>query len=326
VNIDLHQFVGNPNHYAVQLPQGGYRPVRAPLTDAVLLDHARGVTTVGTYVVNMDKARFIVWDIDVMDLTLAKEVATRATLRGLTPGIEFSGRKGYHVWALFDEWLPAADLQRLGKDIAAEAGFNGEVFPKQGSVRDLGSLVKLPLGKHAVSGQDSRFIVMPTVTPGEKAREAVAKLPPPVVHTPKAGSGPLPCIDSIQSNPPGVGERNDLYFHFAAHMRRMGLQSDAIEAVLEALWVNPDPGEVAQTVANSEFSGPTCDNVPAARHCGASCIKQRAKGLSLRPGQVKNGMEGELVVVELGQAGGPIREVKHPDIQTGKAALFTKGP
>lgn len=317
---DLRDFVGNPEAYAGQNADGSYTPIRSTLTDEELQRHARGQDTLGTYVVWYDKARFFVFDIDDRDLQLARRLSDECEARGLSAGIEFSGRKGFHVWVLFDGWMEAADMQRLAKDIAATVGFNGEVFPKQGSARDLGSLVKLPLGKHAVTGADSRFLKEPQVNTTTRFSEVFDKLPAPVVQQPKGG-GPLPCLDSIQSNPPANGERNNLYFHFAAHMRRMGLHEDAIAAVLTDMWLDPDPGEIEELVRNSEFSGPTCDSVPDERHCGEACIKQRAKGLSLRPGQLRNGQEGELIVVKVGPRKGQVLDLEHPDMDQAKGTL-----
>jgi hypothetical protein len=324
MTTNLRDFLGNPNAFAEQQADGTYRPVRSPLNDADLAAHALGQKTVGTYVVWLDKARMFVFDVDDRDLRLANVLAEACRARGFTPGVEFSGRKGYHVWVLLDQWASAADMQRVAKSIAAEVGFNGEVFPKQAAARDLGSLVKLPLGVHAVTGNQSRFLSEPEVSPVAVFLDALAALPPEPAQATTSGSGPLPCVDSIQSDPPKEGTRNNLYFHFACHLRRMGLHEEAITAVLEDLWKNPAPGELEGVVANSEFSGPMCDSVPADRHCGEACIKNRAKGLSLRPGQLKNGTDGELVVVRrAGHTEGldNVVNLEHPDLRVARAVL-----
>ena len=324
MTTNLHDFVGNPEAFATQNIDGGYTPRRENLTPHKLQAHLDGSVTIGTYVVWADKSRFFVFDIDDRDLGMAKALAEECQKRGLFVGIEFSGRKGFHVWCLFSAWFPAADVQRLAKDIARTVGFNGEVFPKQAVARDLGSLVKLPLGVHQVTGDASRFLSEPLLNVPVNFAAAVAALPPEPVAQPKAGGGPLKCIDSIQTDPPKEGTRNNLYFHFACHLRRMGLHEEAITAVLESLWLDADPGELESVVANSAWSGPTCDSVPADRHCGESCIKNRAKGLSLRPGQMKNGMDGELIVVKLaGHVKGSqtLLSVEHPDLEAGLGTL-----
>ena len=321
--IDLTQFVGNPEVYAEQNADGSYTPVHEPLDEAVLQSHVRKLRSVGTYVVWYDKARMMVWDIDDRDLTLAKDIAHVAEQHGFLPGIEFSGRKGYHVWVTLDEWMDAGQVQRAAKAIAAEAGFNGEVFPKQGVARNLGSLVKLPLGRHAVSGEESRFLQVPGKTPAKLVRQLVTSLPEPVVVQRTSGTGPLFCVDSIQNDKPKPGQRNELWFHFACHLRRMGLHAEAVEAVLTELYIDADPGEIGTIVTNSEFSGPRCDALPPDRHCPpGGCIKDKAKGLSTRPGQLKRGMPGELVVVKLGEhASNKVVFLDHPDIETGGVEL-----
>lgn len=320
---DISAFVGSPNAYAVQHPDGSYTPHRVVIEPAVLESHMAGTESIGTYVLDFDKARFMVWDIDERDLDLARRIALAATdLCGFSPYIEFSGSKGYHVWVLLDQWYPGHEVQRVAQYIAAQSGFNGEVFPKQGVARDLGSLVKLPLGKHAVSGEWSRFLREGSVTGPGVFAAALAATPAPVLKQ-RASFGPQPCIESIQENPPSPGTRNNLYFHFACYLRRQGLGDDAIRVLLEAFWVNPDPGEIDSVVTNSEYSGVTCDNVPDDRHCGAACIKNRTGGLSVRRGQLRHAAEGELLVV---QAGPPnhtagIVALKHPDADDMKARL-----
>lgn len=322
MTTDLRQFVGNPEVYAGQNADGSYTPIRQPITDDELARHQAGQDTLGTYVVWYDKARMFVFDIDDHDLGMAKDLAATCEKYGFHPGIEFSGRKGFHVWVLLDQWMLGSEVQQVAKAIAREVGFNGEVFPKQAAVRDLGSLIKLPMGVHAVTGNPSRFLSEPQVDTGVTFAKALGTLPAPPARVVKGG-GPLPCLDSIQENPPGEGERNNLYFHFACHLRRMGLHEEAVEAVLREMWTDPDPGELETVVMNSEFSGPTCDSVPDARHCGEACIKNRARGLSVRPGQLRNAQEGEMLVVKAGPgvAGSNIRNIIHPDAEAGVVNL-----
>lgn len=321
MTTSLQDFIGNPDAFARQNDDGTYTPIRRTINPGELQQHARGEASYGTYVVWFDKAHFIVFDIDEHDLDLAKQLAAECDRRGLDAGIEFSGRKGFHVWMLSNAWHEASDLQRLGRDIAATVGFNGEVFPKQGVARDLGSLVKLPLGVHAVTKNRSAFIREPMLNVPERVDAAIAKLPPDTHgHAPTGQSG-LPCMDSIQNDPPKPGTRNNLYFHMACQMRRGGLHAEAIQAVLEELFKNPDPGEIEAIVANSEFSGPICSQLPPERHCGEACILARSKGLSVRPGQVKQAIEGELVVVKVAKHKANMVEFEHPDAEQAKAVL-----
>ena len=320
MTTDVHDFVGNPNAYAQQGADGSYIPIRSELTEEAIQQHISKKVSIGTYVVWYDKARMFVFDIDQRDLAMARSLAKASEAKGFHPGIEFSGRKGYHVWVLFDKWLPAANLMAVAKSIAAECGFTGEVYPKQGSVRDLGSLIKLPLGVHAVSGDDSKFITEPHVDTEATLDAAFSTIP--VVVPPPASGGIQPCVASIQTNPPMPGERNILYFHLACWLRRMGLLEDAIEILLTGLWKDAAPGEISRVVRNSEFSGPMCDSMPAERHCGEACVKFRSrKGLSIRPGQMRHAVVGELVVVGAGKKSGQVVDIIHPDIVAAKVQL-----
>lgn len=328
VNI-LRYLIGNPNAYAVQQKDGSYRPVRDPLTADILRDHLDGHITVGTYVLNFDKARTIVFDIDDGDRALALKLAAACKGFGLTPSIEFSGRKGYHVWVVLEQYEPAADVQRLAKTIAAQVGFNGEVFPKQATARDLGNLVKLPFGVHQVTGTRSSFVGgMPYRTSHERFVSAMSRVgsAPAPLHGKAVAYGPLPCMESIQTNPPVEGERNRSMFHFATMLRRGGLTDPFVETVLRELnqRVGLDEYELEAIIRNSATSGPSCGQLSPERQCGERCVKDRpAKFLSLRPGQVRQAADGELVVVEVrrANAGDRVVEFQHPDITQSKAAL-----
>ena len=83
--------------------------------------------------------------------------------------IEFSGRRGYHVWIFFNRPLPASFVMKLMPLITikqnpklsatGESDFY-EFFPKQATTsnKGLGNLIKLPLGLHRVSEKRSYFI------------------------------------------------------------------------------------------------------------------------------------------------------------------------
>lgn len=325
----LTRYVGNTNAYAVQQLDGGYRPVRAPLTNEVLESHLRGEQTIGTYLMDMDKARSIVFDDDNGDLAIAQALASTCKRKGLSAGVEFSGRKGYHVWVLFAEWETAADVRRIAKSVAAEVGFTGEVFPKQDAARDLGNLVKLPFGLHRVTGQRSRFVgPEPSLNAHGTFARVLAEVPADVNQ--RNGSVPqgptqFPCLESIQTMPPREGERNILGFHFACHLRRLGLLDEAIRAALATV-VDPDsldPGEFDSIVEHSEFSGPICDSISPDRHCPEdACLKSRSvRWLAQRPGQLRHAAEGEPVVFVTLKHTESVVELSHPDATIVKAAL-----
>jgi hypothetical protein len=97
---------------------------------------------------------------------LAHWVKTLGEL-GLTPIVEDTGGRGRHLWILLEDPVDAALAYELGSLLLATAGpvdFNevsAEFFPKQprlGPRRRYGSLVRLPLGIHRVTGNRSHFL------------------------------------------------------------------------------------------------------------------------------------------------------------------------
>ena len=120
--------------------------------------------TLGAYQLRADGS--VGWgclDVDADEATdhargLARELATLlvATLRqtGLSPSVEFTGNKGFHVWLFAPDGCPARDMRRLLEWAAGTvqeehgefAGVHVEVFPKQtpSTEGDYGNLVKVP--------------------------------------------------------------------------------------------------------------------------------------------------------------------------------------
>lgn len=75
--------------------------------------------------------------------------------------ISFSGYKGYHVDIFFETPIPTKRVHDFANSLkkAAKLPENLEVFPKQaGVINAYGSLVKLPLGVHKLTGKRAKFI------------------------------------------------------------------------------------------------------------------------------------------------------------------------
>ena len=99
--IQLKKFIGRKNPFAIQLDKGGYITINREITEDDLQDHLNGEKTYGTYVIREDGlVGFGVIDID-------GELGEPLKALGLTcyklfPDfervLEFSGRKGYHIW------------------------------------------------------------------------------------------------------------------------------------------------------------------------------------------------------------------------------------
>lgn len=104
--------------------------------------------------------------------------ARAARMYDVRTAIAFSGSKGLHVYC-FTGLTDAADVKAAGMDVVMSTGVfeprrgnnffrhtyqypnvEIEVFPKQDSLegKDLGNLMRLPLGRHAKSGRDCFFL------------------------------------------------------------------------------------------------------------------------------------------------------------------------
>lgn len=141
------------------------------LEDEDIAAHLYGWQTIGIYPINpKDHAvRFVVIDLDFndfaeMDFEVVRKVLKAAKKLGIRVEqilIEFSGRRGYHVWIFFSDPVPAATAGRLGKGIVDLGGVQKyEIFPKQDEVREggFGNPIKLPLCVHKASGKRSCFL------------------------------------------------------------------------------------------------------------------------------------------------------------------------
>jgi hypothetical protein len=332
----LQQLVGNPDVYAVQDEVGDWKPVRARLTPGVIARHMRGDITVGTYIVKPpDQARTLVFDIDSPDeaeqdkmLNVLTQLVARLNLEY---GVEFSGRKGYHVWILADSFMEADTLYRVGRGLRAEAGFPKlEVFPKQTTVRDLGNLVKLPGGVHRMTGKNNDFVGAFPGTNDNHALRALAEQYPDVRASMKRGGDvqavEYPCVFALQD---GVaeGERNTHLFHLATMLRKFSLSDENARLIVDAANARCHPpldeGEIEGILDNSQWSGPVCDQLSEDYHCGDQCIKQRHPGLFTRPGALKWAADGEEVVMQVKSRteDGHVAELEHPDAVQARAVL-----
>ena len=157
---NLKRFIGRTDTYALQLQRGGYIPVRKEITDEELQKHLNGESTYGSYVIKEDgTVNYGVIDIDGNPDELNTLKVLGEAIYALFPDfsrvLEFSGRKGYHVWVFPKQPEPPVFIRELIKTRLKKANINGlEVFPKQDSLEgmQLGNLIKLPLGKHTQGG------------------------------------------------------------------------------------------------------------------------------------------------------------------------------
>ncbi len=162
-------FQGRADTYAVQKGDGTWDRIHQPLTPGVLARHLSHHLTAGQYVVTPDNlVHYMVIDHDINDESALRRIAQAGLELGVPPAaelLEFSGRKGYHLWVLFADWVEAGPAQDLGRAIIAQTLKTGsldhwEIFPKQRALgKDgFGNLIKLPFGLHQRSGLPARIV------------------------------------------------------------------------------------------------------------------------------------------------------------------------
>jgi CHC2 zinc finger len=168
--IDTFQerFINRTDVYPIQKADGGYAAVKQPLTPEVIVGHLRGIHTIGTYALSQqDTGKFLVIDADTEPiweqvLAMASELENK-----MVPVWRELSRRGGHLW-LFLPALPGLLIRRLATQLLTEHGLHPpqpgqkpiEVYPRQVQLvqNGFGSLVRLPLGVHRMSGKVYPFV------------------------------------------------------------------------------------------------------------------------------------------------------------------------
>lgn len=188
----LAMFGGREDVYARQWyspgkGEGGYSPVREPLTVRRLRQHFLGDVTLGVYPIRLDgTCVFCALDLDLRrdaleEASRRREMArlVREELQHATASVsrtlasaglphlgEDSGYKGRHFWFFLAAPESAATLVALGRAVLGLVAPNlgphlaVEWFPKAAHAgsKGLGNLIKLPLGLHRRTGRRSCFV------------------------------------------------------------------------------------------------------------------------------------------------------------------------
>jgi hypothetical protein len=183
INLLLQLFFNRKDTFGIQHNDGSYHRINKEITRQIIYDHLKGKHTMGTYQLNKEeKVKWFCIDIDehfTKDITIEnmfepspqlKETINRLISRfkhfELPMSLEFSGRRGYHLWGFINQPIPAYIIQSVCEGIVNEAieelhkSITIEIFPKQihlTSQNSYGNLVKLPMGIHQVINQRSYF-------------------------------------------------------------------------------------------------------------------------------------------------------------------------
>jgi len=163
IQVFFDAFIQRKDTYAIQEEKGYFRTAEE-ITPAILISHLNGQKTIGTYqFAQNNKVKWVCFDYDgeKLDEQLwqAKRLYEKLKEKGYSPLLEFSGKKGYHIW-IFCEEVDGASAKYWAEEISSIPGCQvHEIFPKQEKIDDgYGNLVKLPLGVHRVSEKRSVFL------------------------------------------------------------------------------------------------------------------------------------------------------------------------
>jgi hypothetical protein len=293
-------FLGRRDVLAEQHPDGSYRPVEVgDNLDAYLREHLAGFATYGTYLIQPEDqtVTFAVLDIDTGDkgdlhdteaAMFALDVPDDAYL------VEESGRKGWHIWLFFDHPHLAGDVKAWLRSVDWPVP-GMETFPKQAAVREggYGNLVKLPLGKHQVTGKFSKFLTHFGAESLDKVCRGKFDIPPAPPETwshAAATSGPntgFPCTDAILRGEVPEGHRHDALVHANLVWRKYGVSAESRAVELRRLNDSlPQPiedDELEYTIIRAEPSGsigPRCQDAWRGGLCPGPCPGQgRTEGV-----------------------------------------------
>jgi hypothetical protein len=268
-----------------------YVPVKQPLDDAALALHLSGKQSVGCYLVNpeTDQARVIVLDVDSNEQELVTRLVDNARARFPLNSIvvERTGGRGWHIWVLFEDWMPSAAARGLGRAVAGADVKSIEVYPKGNVGPDhFGALVRLPLGKHPRSGRESTVYTadwqpaslddfVPGPVPGDAPAPRTASTPQRAVGTRFA------CIQALEG---GVseGERDEAAFTLACYHRDQNRDADLALVLLRAVNVRNQPpldDAVLEEKVESAYGGGAkigCASPILERHCDPNCPMKRS--------------------------------------------------
>jgi len=175
-------FANRIDVYTLSQSNGDCLPVKKKLTVKDFEKHLLGEFTINVY--NLEKDNLVKWGaVDLDSKKDPKGLLKPANIvyngfKGFPRMLEWSGRKGYHVWIFFNPREPAGYVRQLmwSRVRRLKLGIPVEVFPKQTHITEFkkfGSTLKVPCGKHMVSGDFSRVLKMDLVGLSREASKKV---------------------------------------------------------------------------------------------------------------------------------------------------------
>jgi len=153
-------FIPRSDMIPVQISTGRYVSVKKQLTPTLVDAHLAGNITLGAYALSPDStAKWICLDADTDEnWQKLRDLAWMLDLQSVPAYLETS-RRGGHLW-LFTSPLSGTDARRFGKQLLQDYKIpQVELYPKQDVlVTGPGSFVRLPFGRHLLTGRRYHFV------------------------------------------------------------------------------------------------------------------------------------------------------------------------
>jgi hypothetical protein len=155
-------FIPRLDCYPLQTDDGRYITLQRHFELDYVQAHLKGMLTLGAYALDArNQARWLCLDADTPEQWAELLKMTRDLQQdGVTAYLEPS-RRGGHLWLFFSP-TPGARVRQFGQTLIGRYDLAGiELFPKQAELKTgPGSLVRLPLGRHRLTGQRYHFVTL----------------------------------------------------------------------------------------------------------------------------------------------------------------------
>lgn len=226
-------------------------------TLAMIEQHIAGEIVLGAYtVIPGNTVRWMAFDVDSKkDPEKARELTSKISsfLEKIPHIVEWSGNKGYHLILLFRENVAAKEAKRIGDSIRDLLGISKsgdphvEVFPKQDELTDSnprGSLLRLPMGVHPKTRNETKFIDPKNdwaeVTPEEAlSRFADIRQLARLVDT----SDPVEQLKGLFAPYWLPGQRHDMALWTAGYLATMSWTEESVRELIDAIYEEVGEGD-----------------------------------------------------------------------------------
>ncbi len=211
-------FIPRQDCYPLQTEDGRYITLQRHFELDYIQAHLKGMLTLGAYALDTrSQARWLCLDADTPEQWTELLKMTRDLEQdGVTAYLEPS-RRGGHLWLFFSP-TPGARVRQFGQTLLGRYDLAGiELFPKQAELKTgPGSLVRLPLGRHRLTGQRYHFVtpdgdpIAPTVRAQVRLLSSPQLVPPAYIRdvtaeeSDRAELPDKPLFPDARPHPPGA--------------------------------------------------------------------------------------------------------------------------